>query len=72
MLNNVIMKALFITLGCIALALTLRIADEFSKRGRIRSVGAKANSRSNNVATFDLSDRKSVEEGLAHYKDLMD
>ncbi len=66
------MKALFITLGCIALALVLRIADDFSKRGRIRSVGAKSNSRSNDVATIDLADKSSVEEGLAHYKDLMD
>ncbi len=66
------MKALFITLGCIALALVLRIADDFSKRGRIRSVGAKSNSRSNDVATIDLADKSSVKEGLAHYKDLMD
>ncbi len=66
------MKALFITLGCIALALVLRIADDFSKRGRIRSVGAKSNSKSNDMATIDLGDRKNVEEGLAHYKDLMD
>ncbi len=66
------MKALFITLACIALALTLRVADDFSKRGRIRSVGAKSNSKSNDVATIDLGDSKNVEEGLAHYKDLMD
>lgn len=66
------MKALLITVACLVLALILRIADDFGKRARIKSVGAKSNEKSKNIATIDLSDNSSVMEGLAHYKDLLD
>lgn len=67
-----IMKALIITLVCLALAFVLRIADDFARRGRVQSVGAKVNSHVKNIAKMDLADAQSVEEGLKHYKDLMD
>ena len=65
-----IMKALLITVACLVLALVLRVVDDFGKR--IKSVGAKSNEKSKNIATIDLSDSGSVIEGLSHYKDLLD
>ncbi len=67
-----IMKALLITVACLVLALVLRVVDDFGKRARIKSVGAKSNEKSKNIATIDLSDSGSVIEGLSHYKDLLD
>ena len=66
------MKALIITLACLALAFVLRISDDFARRRRIQRVGAKANNKSGEMATIDLGDAESVEEGLKHYKNLMD
>ena len=55
------MKALIITLACLALAFVLRISDDFARRRRIQSVGAKANNKSREMATIDLGDAESVE-----------
>ncbi len=66
------MKAVLIIAGCLVLALVLRAVELISSRKPIRSVGAKSNAKSKDMATMDLSDPVSVKEGLEHYKDLMD
>ena len=66
------MKALIIIAACLSLALILKIAEQLIARKPINSVGAKANDKSRVMATIDLNDPKSVEEAVAHYKNLDD
>ena len=66
------MKALLIILGCLALAVLLRILDACTSRRRIPSVGTRANGKSRGMARIDLNDRTAVQEILARYKDLDD
>lgn len=66
------MNALLITLACLALALVLRVSDDLLRRFRIRSVGAKANARSGEMAKLDLEDSGSLDAALDYYKNLMD
>jgi|GEM_PF-1741675 len=66
------MKAIIIIAACLAVAVALRVIEILSSRSRIRSVGAKSNRNSRNIATIDITDPMSIEEGLEHYKDLDD
>lgn len=66
------MKAVIIIAACLVLAVALRVVDILTESKRIRSVGAKSNNNSKYIPTIDLSDPKSVEAGLEHYRDLID
>ena len=66
------MKAIVIIFSCIALAMVLKVVDIFTSRKRINSVGAKANENSKYIAHIDINDPVSVQEGIAHYKNLDD
>ena len=66
------MKAIIIIISCIALALALKTIDIVTSKKRINSVGAKSNDNSKYIAHIDVNDPVSVQEGLAHYKDLDD
>ena len=66
------MKTIAIIAGCLALAVAFRILEVLSSHTRIRSVGAKSNAKSRNIATINIADDYSVREGLEHYKDFDD
>lgn len=54
------------------MAVAFRILEVLSSHTRIRSVGAKSNAKSRNIATINIADDYSVREGLEHYKDFDD
>jgi len=66
------MKALIIIAICLGLALILRIAEVLISRKPIKSVGAKANDKSKDIARVNINNPESVAEAVAHYKDLDD
>jgi len=66
------MKAIAIVAGCLAAAVALRIVEVLSSRKRINSVGAKSNAKSKDIATINIGDEISIQEGLEHYKFLDD
>lgn len=66
------MKAIIITVAAVALAMALKILDIITSGRRINSVGAKANNKSKRMPRIDINDPVSVQEGIAHYKDLDD
>ena len=66
------MKAIAIIISCIALAIVLKTIDVLTSRKRINCVGAKANANSKYIARIDVNDPVSVQEGIAHYKNLDD
>lgn len=65
------MKAIIIISACLLLAVVLRIFEAATSR-RMKSVGAKSNKNAKNIATMDINDPESIQQGLAHYKDLDD
>lgn len=66
------MKALIIIAACLVLAFLFRVIDQLSSRRVINSVGARANSRSKDMARIDINDANQLKEALEHYKDLID
>jgi len=66
------MKAVVIILGCLTLAVVLRVLEVLTSRKRINSVGAKSNRKSSEIPTMNINDPISIEEGLEHYKNLED
>lgn len=66
------MKALLIILGCIALALVLKIAELLSSRRRINSVGAKSNKWSADMPKVDITNEAELKKALESYKGLAD
>lgn len=66
------MKALFIILGCIVLALILKVVDLLTSRKNIASVGAKSNRLSRNMPKIDITDEEQLREALEYYKGLPD
>ena len=64
------MKAIIITAS--ALALALKLVDVLTSGRRINSVGAKSNNLSKRMPSININDPVSVQEGIAHYKDLDD
>lgn len=71
-LNGKVMKVIAIVAACLAAAVALRIFEVLSSRKPIRSVGAKSNRLSKNIATINIADSMSIQEGLKHYKDIDD
>lgn len=65
------MKALIIIAACIVLALIFKVAESLTS-GKIRSVGAKSNANSKNIAKIDINDEKSLAEAMKYYKDMID
>ena len=66
------MKAIIITASALALVFALKIVDVFTSGKRINSVGAKSNNESKRMPRININDPVSVQEGIAHYKDLDD
>ena len=66
------MKAIIITASALALALALKMVDVLTSGKRINSVGAKSNNLSKRMPSININDPVSVQEGIAHYKDLDD
>ena len=67
-----IVVKIIITVAAVALAMALKILDIITSGRRINSVGAKANNKSKRMPRIDINDPVSVQEGIAHYKDLDD
>lgn len=65
------MKALFVILACIALALVLKVVDLLTSK-RINSVGAKSNKLSGDMPKIDITNEKELKEALKYYKGLAD
>lgn len=65
------MKALIIIAACLALAFVFKAVEYFSSR-KIKSVGAKSNKLSENIAKIDINDEKALKEALDYYKNLVD
>lgn len=65
------MKALIVIAICLVLAIALKFVDVFTS-SRIKSVGAKSNKESQNIAKIDINDENSLKEALDHYKNLVD
>ena len=66
------MKAIIITASALALALALKLVDVLTSGRHINSVGAKSNNLSKRMPSININDPVSVQEGIAHYKDLDD
>jgi len=65
------MKALFVILACIALALVLKVVDLLTSK-RINSVGAKSNKLSGDMPKIDITNEEELKEALKYYKGLAD
>lgn len=66
------MKALLIIVGCIALALVLKMVDYFSSNHNIKSVGAKSNMASRNIPKIDITNEEELKKALEFYKGMED
>lgn len=66
------MKALIIVAALIVVALVLKLVETFSSMNNIKSVGAKSNKNSQNIAKIDINDPESVKEAVEYYKQFID
>lgn len=66
------MKALIIIASCIALALVLKIVDLLTSRKAIKSVGAKSNGFSKDIARIDITNPEDIKAAVEYYKGLPD
>ena len=65
------MKALIVIAALIVLAFVLRAVEYFTS-SKIKSVGAKSNTKSKDMAKIDINDEKALKEALDYYKNLTD